>query len=89
MDSSNNYRVVGDCENRIQSEQEVKTSVRPEIDIAACNRCGGCLELGPEIFRENETFGFIEVAELDYYDPEIVLEAVKNCPKRAISIDRD
>ena len=65
----------------------MKSSMKPEIDIAACNGCGGCVELGPEIFRFNETFGFYEVVELDYYDPEIVMEAVKNCPKGAIKIE--
>lgn len=92
MDTNNDreyYGVETDSENQSQVTAEVKKSIKPEIDIAACNGCGGCVELGPEIFRVNETFGFVEVVELDYYDPEIVLEAVKNCPKRAIEVSEE
>ena len=82
------HDVVAESENQSRTAAEVKKSITPEIDIAACNNCGGCVELGPEIFRVNEMFGFVEVVELDYYDPDIVLEAVKNCPKRAIEIKK-
>ena len=59
-------------------------SCRPEIDLTICNGCGGCVEVAPEIFRFNEAAGFLEVADLDYYDPELVDEAVRMCPEDAI-----
>lgn len=86
IDKNTGNEAAAGGENRLHAAPEVKKSLKPEIDIAACNGCGGCVELAPEIFRVNETFGFIEVAELDFYDPETVLEAVKNCPKRAIEV---
>lgn len=55
-----------------------------EVDIASCNRCGGCVEIAPEIFRFNEMFGFLEVVERQLYDSDVVEEAIRNCPKKAI-----
>ena len=57
---------------------------RPEIDLGACTQCGGCVEVAPEIFRFRERAGFLEVCELDYYDPELVAEAIKFCPEDCI-----
>ncbi len=57
---------------------------RPVVDMAACTMCEGCLELAPQVFKLNEAGGYIEVAELDDYPPEVA-EAVADCPADAIS----
>ena len=57
---------------------------KPTIDLGACSRCGGCIEVAPDIFRFNETFGYLEVCNLDSYDRERVDEAIKNCPEDCI-----
>lgn len=62
---------------------------RPDIDLGACSRCGGCVEVAPEVFRFCEGSGFIVVRELDCYDPELVDEAIKFCPEDCIFWDGD
>lgn len=63
-----------------------KHDVVPEVDLALCNGCGGCIDVAPEIFRWNDAFGFLEVVDLDCYDVDLVEEAIRNCPKNAIKI---
>lgn len=70
-------------------EKKRKINRRPEIDLGACSRCGGCVEVAPKIFRFREGTGFLEVCELDYYDPELVDEAIKFCPEDCISWEKD
>ena len=57
---------------------------RPVVDMAACTLCGGCIEVCPQVFSENE-FGHIEVADLDVYPEEEVNEAIKYCPEDCIA----
>ena len=57
----------------------------PTVDISACNNCDGCLDISPETFMYNEDLGFIEVVELAEYNSVEIDEAIKNCPKNAIS----
>jgi len=59
-------------------------NMRPSIDLGACSKCGGCIEVAPEIFQFNEAAGYLEVRELDSYDKELVDEAIKNCPEDCI-----
>jgi len=56
----------------------------PVVDIGACTVCMGCVELCPEVFRLNETTGYIEVIELDAYPDDLVNEAIKYCPQDCI-----
>ena len=56
---------------------------KPVVDMAACTLCGGCIEVCPEAFSENE-FGKITVAELKNYPEEEVNEAIKYCPEDCI-----
>ena len=62
---------------------------RPAVDLGACTTCGGCVEIGPEIFRLRDDTGFLEVLDLDYYDPAIVEEAIKYCPEDCIYWEDD
>lgn len=62
---------------------------KPAIDLGACSRCGGCIEVAPDIFRFNEAFGYLEVCTLDSYDREHVDEAIKNCPEDCIEWEDD
>ena len=64
--------------------ESVRRSRKPTIDLGACSRCGGCIEVAPDIFRFNETFGYLEVCSLDSYNRERVDEAIKNCPEDCI-----
>jgi ferredoxin len=61
-----------------------KTKRRPVIDLGACVKCGGCIEVAPEVFFYNEAGGYFEVAELRSYDIELVDEAIKLCPADCI-----
>ena len=54
------------------------------VDLATCSKCGGCLEVAPQIFRFSESGGYIEVCDLDLYDESIVDEAIKFCPENSI-----
>lgn len=58
--------------------------VKPTVDIGACIECCGCVEIVPEVFRFNESGGFIEVIEMDEYPEAEVNEAIKNCPEDCI-----
>ena len=66
------------------AEKARRASRRPEIDLGACSRCGGCIEVAPEVFRFCEGSGFVAVCDLDYYDAELVDEAIKFCPEDCI-----
>ena len=73
-----------------KSSEKVKPALiqttlqRPVIDLGACTKCGGCIEVAPEIFRFNEAGGYVEVNELSGYDQELVDEAIKICPEDCI-----
>lgn len=54
------------------------------IDTGRCSDCRGCIEVAREIFRYNETTGRMEVIDVDSYPPDLVWEAIKNCPKDCI-----
>lgn len=57
---------------------------RPTVDLSSCSKCGGCIEVAPEIFRFSESGGYLEVCDLDHYDAEKVEEAMKFCPENCI-----
>lgn len=57
---------------------------RPAIDLGACSKCLGCLEIAPAIFRFSESGNYVEVCDLDFYDQEAVGEAIKYCPEDCI-----
>jgi len=56
----------------------------PTIDLTTCSRCGGCLEVAPQIFRFSESGGYVEVCDLDLYNEAVVDEAIKFCPENSI-----
>lgn len=56
----------------------------PTIDLGACSKCGGCIEVAPTVFRYAESGNFIEVCDLEYYDPDQVDEAIRYCPEDCI-----
>ena len=56
----------------------------PVVDIGACTLCMGCVEVCPEVFRQNDA-GYIEVLELETYPQEAVDEAIKYCPEDCIN----
>lgn len=60
----------------------------PVVDIGTCTLCMGCVEVCPEVFRENDA-GYIEVAELETYPEEAVNEAIKYCPEDCITWEED
>lgn len=62
---------------------------RPEIDLGACSKCGGCVEIAPGIFSQREDTGFFEVNDLDFYEANLVDEAIKYCPEDCISWEDD
>jgi ferredoxin len=64
-----------------------KPGDRPAIDLGACTFCGGCVEIAPEIFRLHPQGGYVEVCELDDYDPVLVQEAIMYCPEDAIAVE--
>lgn len=57
---------------------------QPSIDLGTCSKCGACLEVAPEVFVWSESGGYIEVCDLEYYDQELVDEAIKWCPENCI-----
>lgn len=61
------------------------TKKRPTIDLSACTKCGGCIEVAPQIFRFNEDVGYLEVIDANYYDQGLVDEAIRDCPTDCIS----
>jgi len=80
---------VSESAQAVREKKKRSNRRRPEIDLGACTKCGGCLEVAPEIFRFREGAGFVEVADLDYYDADLVEEAMKFCPEDCISWDDD
>lgn len=60
------------------------TPKRPTVDLSSCSKCGGCIEVAPEIFRFSESGGYLEVCDLDHYEVEKVEEAMKFCPENCI-----
>ena len=56
----------------------------PTVDLTTCSRCGGCIAVAPAIFRFSESGGYVEVCDLDWYDEEVVDEAIKFCPEKSI-----
>lgn len=55
----------------------------PEIDLAKCSVCMGCIEVCREAFRLNPA-GYMEVLELDVYPEDEINEAIAACPEDAI-----
>lgn len=62
---------------------------RPTVDLSSCSKCGGCLEVAPDIFRFSESGGYIEICDLEYYNKEKVEEAMKFCPENCIHWEDD
>jgi len=56
----------------------------PSIDLGKCNKCMGCIEVAPTVFRYNRSIGYVEVLEMEEYPVEEVEEAIKNCPEDCI-----
>ncbi len=61
----------------------------PYIDIGECTKCGGCIEVNPNVFWCNDNTGHYEVVFLDQYPQEDVDEAIKNCPADCISWEEE
>jgi ferredoxin len=59
----------------------------PMVDLGQCNRCEGCIEIAPEVFRYNRETGCIQVIDLSEYPADLVEEAIKNCPEDCIFWD--
>ena len=78
-----------ECSVPIARRPGVTKLRRPTIDLGACSRCGGCVEVAPEIFRFSESAGYVEIRELSHYEPEAVEEAMKWCPENCIYWDED
>jgi ferredoxin len=57
---------------------------QPAVDIGVCILCMGCVELCPEVFRQNDA-GYIEVVEMAVYPEAAVNEAIKYCPVDCIA----
>lgn len=57
---------------------------KPEIDIGACSLCMGCVEICPEVFRQNDA-GYIEVIDLQEYSEKDIDDAIMFCPEDCIS----
>ena len=55
----------------------------PSIDLSKCDDCGACIELCPEVFKQNEA-GYIEVADLDNYPEDCIEEAISYCRSHCI-----
>ncbi len=62
--------------------------IKPVIELSDCINCEICVGLCPDIFKLNDA-GFIEVIELTLYSEECIKEAVKNCPKNCIYIEKN
>jgi len=54
------------------------------VDIGACSRCGGCVEVVPEVFRLRDDTGLIEIIDDAVLDEGAVAEAMKYCPEDCI-----
>lgn len=55
----------------------------PSIDLSKCVGCDACMELCPDVFKQNEA-GYIEVAALPVYPEECIQEAINCCPSDCI-----
>ena len=62
--------------------------MKPVIDTGKCSGHGRCYTLAPEIFDcDDEGFSVLLVDEVtDTARTQKLLEAVANCPERAISV---
>jgi ferredoxin len=67
--------------------QKAGAKAFPVVDLGRCNRCEGCIEIAPDVFRYNEETGLIEVIDLQEYPVAKVNEAIKNCPEDCIAWD--
>ena len=56
----------------------------PEVYLGECVECDGCVEVCPEVFRCNESMGYIEVIERESYPEDEVQEAINFCPTGCI-----
>jgi ferredoxin len=76
-------------DGKMEDNQDPKMGAKafPVIDLGRCNRCEGCIEIAPEVFRYNKETGFIEVVDLEEYPVDKVNEAIKNCPEDCIDWD--
>lgn len=59
-------------------------SKAPILDLNECTNCLACVELLPEVFKENQA-GYIEVIEAEAYPTDEVDEAIAICPADCIS----
>jgi ferredoxin len=59
------------------------------VDVGACSRCCGCVELAPQLFRLRPDTGLIEVIDTATIDEELVAEVMKFCPEDCIHWDDD
>ena len=59
----------------------------PAVDISECNQCSGCLDISPTTFVYNDDLDYIEISDREKYNISEVDEAIKNCPRKAISWD--
>lgn len=82
-------KALSELTQALEMRKKATRRRRPGIDLGACSRCGGCIEVAPEIFCFNEGSGFLEVCELDYYDAELVDEAIMFCPEDCIYWEKD
>ena len=57
---------------------------KPDIDIGACTLCMGCVEVCPEVFRQNDS-GYIEVIDLQKYSEKDIDDEIMFCPEDCIS----
>ena len=71
-------------ENVVDAQLKATRKI-PVIDLTTCTKCGGCIEVAPDIFQLNEAGDYVEVCERSVYDEELVDEAIKICPEDAIS----
>ena len=56
----------------------------PEVDLGECVECDGCAEVCPEVFRRNESMGYIAVIDCENY-PELEVRGATNfCPTGCI-----
>ncbi len=52
----------------------------PVVELSECIECDCCVEVCPEVFKCNETMGYIEVIELEKYPEQEVWDAINFCP---------
>ena len=43
------------------------------------------MEVAPDVFRYNHETGMMDIFELSTYPEDVVIEAIKNCPKDCIT----